>query len=253
MFDMKTDNNYSVEDLGNNIKVVCSDEHRFGTDALLLYAFASPKNNDAVCDLGSGCGIISMLTLRDCNPQLLYAVEIQEKACRQIEKSLEISNLTGKAEVINKDLNRLLNSVPLGAFNLVIMNPPYKAADSGILSESEADKTARHETKCTMSDVAEISASLLNFSGRLCVCQRPERLCDTIEAFRNNGIEPKRLRFVSKNKNKEPWLFLLEGKKGSKPFLRIEPVLYTYNDDGTESDELKKATGLYAAGENNER
>ena len=58
------------------------------------------------------------------------------------------------------------------------------------------------------------------------------------------NIEPKRLRFVSKNPKTAPWLFLIEGKKGSKPFLSVEPQLYTQGENGF-SDELLK---IYAGG-----
>ncbi len=71
------------------------------------------------------------------------------------------------------------------------------------------------------------------------MCNRPERLSDVIFAMKNNDIEPKRLRMVSKNPEEAPWLFLIEGKKGSKPFMKIEPQLYIRSGDGF-SDELRK-------------
>ena len=53
-----------------------------------------------------------------------------------------------------------------------------------------------------------------------------------MDAMRKNGIEPKRLRFVAKNPESAPWLFLLEGKKGSKPFMQVEPQLHIRTEDG---------------------
>ncbi len=50
--------------------------------------------------------------------------------------------------------------------------------------------------------------------------------------MKNNNIEPKRLRFVSKNPESAPWLFLIEGKKGSKPFMKVLPQLYVWNSSG---------------------
>ena len=62
--------------------------------------------------------------------------------------------------------------------------------------------------------------------------------------MKKNDIEPKRLRFVSKGPEEAPWLFLIEGKKGSKPFMKVEPQLYIRSEDGF-SDELKR---IYAIG-----
>lgn len=78
-----------------------------------------------------------------------------------------------------------------------------------------------------------------NSGGRLCVCNRPERLSDVIFAMKSNNIEPKRIRFVSKNPDEAPWLFLIEGKKGSKPFMKVEPQLYIRSGEGF-SEELQK-------------
>ena len=105
---------------------------------------------------------------------------------------------------------------------------------------------ARHETLCTIDDVCASASRNLKFGGRLCVCNRPERLCDIMVAMRKNNLEPKRARFVSKSKNTAPWLVLVEGKKGSKPFMKIEPQFYIQSDDGTRfSDELKELYRLY--------
>jgi tRNA1(Val) A37 N6-methylase TrmN6 len=62
------------------------------------------------------------------------------------------------------------------------------------------------------------SFKAVKFGGRLCLCNRPERLSDVIMAMKDNNIEPKLLRFVSKTPKDAPWLFLIEGRKGGKPF-----------------------------------
>ena len=71
------------------------------------------------------------------------------------------------------------------------------------------------------------------------MCNRPERLADVIAAMRENDIEPKLLRFVSNTPEQAPWLFLVEGKKGSKPYMRVEKPLYMQGENGY-SDEVKK-------------
>ena len=220
----------SYEKLSEYISVCITPEHRFGTDAFLLASFASPRKKDTVCDLGTGCGIIPLLMLRDCSPRLTYAVDIQQQAIEQLKESLRVSGLEGKIIPLLADLKEL-DSLPAGAFDVVTCNPPYKAGGAGILSELAAEQIARHEVLCTMEDVCNAAARLLKYGGRLCLCQRPERLADVISAMRAADIEPKRLRFVAKTPSSAPWLFLLEGKKGSKPFMQVEPVLSVYDGD----------------------
>lgn len=135
-------------------------------------------------------------------------------------------------------MRELWENAPLGQLDLVICNPPYKAANAGFESEINAQRIARHEIMCNIDDVCRAASKLLKYGGRFCLCNRPERLSDVIFAMKKNDIEPKRIRFVSKNPNESPWLFLIEGKKGSKPFMQVEPQLYIRSDSGF-SEELQ--------------
>ena len=53
-----------IEYLRKDLGLIVSKEHTFGTDALLLADFASPKRYDICCDFGTGCGIIPMLLVQ---------------------------------------------------------------------------------------------------------------------------------------------------------------------------------------------
>ena len=213
------------EVLGGGISVCVSKEHTFGTDSFLLSAFAAPRRRDTVCDFGSGCGIIPLLWFRDANaPKRAFAVDIQPQAIEQMYASVRQSGLhEERFSVIHADLRTLHAVPPLAGLDLVTCNPPYKAANTGIISQTESDRIARHETLCTIDDVCQSAARLLRFGGRLCLCQLTERLPDVLLSMRAHGIEPKRLRFVQKNAHSAPWLFLVEGKRGSRPFLQVEP------------------------------
>lgn len=224
---------YSMEKLTDNIFVCASTEHRFGTDAFLLTYFSNYRMKDKVCDLGTGCGIIPMIMQKKNPPQITYAVDIQESAIEQLKKGIEASTVKNIIPVL-ADLKVLWDNAPKGQFDLVICNPPYKATNAGIESSITAQKIARHEIMCNIDDVCRSASKLLKFGGRLCMCNRPERLADVITAMKSNDIEPKRIRFVANNPEQSPWLFLIEGKKGSKPFLKIEPPLYM------KSNELKE-------------
>ena len=59
------------------------------------------------------------------------------------------------------------------------------------------------------------------------------------------GLEPKRLRFVSKTADTAPWLFLMEAKKGRAPGMTVEKPFYIYGPDGNESEELRAVNAPY--------
>jgi tRNA1(Val) A37 N6-methylase TrmN6 len=232
-----------IEDLGEGVGVVVSKQHTFGTDAMLLASFANPKRNDVACDFGSGCGIIPFLWLRDGKCKEITAIEIQENGCNQMLRSREL-NETDKITILNRDLKEI-DDLKAGSFDLVTMNPPYKIENGGIKNDEEYATIARHETFCNMNDIAKSAARLLRFGGKLCICHRPERVFDAMFAMRENGIEPKTLRFVSKKGDTQPWLVLIEGKRGAKNGLKVEKNLVAYNDDGTLTDEMLSITEKY--------
>ncbi len=232
-----------IEDLGEDIGVVVSKQHTFGTDAMLLADFANPKRQDIACDFGSGCGIIPFLWLRDGKCAEITAVEIQQNACDQMERSL-VLNGTDKITVLNKDLKDI-GDLKAGSFDLVTMNPPYKIENGGIKNEEDFATIARHETLCNMDDIAKSAARLLRFGGKLCICHRPERVFDAMYSMRANGIEPKTLKFVSKKGDTQPWLVLIEGKRGAKNGLKVLGNLVAYNNDGTLTEEMLRITEKY--------
>ncbi|MCM1314160.1 MAG: methyltransferase [Prevotella sp.] len=234
---------YKYEKLTDKIYVCASNEHRFGTDAFLLADFSQYRKKDKVCDLGTGCGIIPLIMQKKLPPEIIYAIDIQEGAIEQLKAGIEKSQVTGIVPIC-ADFKELWENAPVGRLDLVTCNPPYKAVNAGFESAITAQRIARHEIMCNIDDVCHCAGKLLKFGGRLCICNRPERLADVICAMRNNDIEPKKIRFVSKNPESAPWLFLIEGKKGSKPFMQIETQLYIRNETGF-SEELER---IYSTG-----
>ncbi|MBO5449835.1 MAG: methyltransferase [Ruminococcus sp.] len=230
----------TFESLGNGIEICISTEHRFGTDAFLLADFAGARHKDLCADLCSGSGIIALLLQKNFQPERIYALEIQEKAHRQLRVSLERSGITNILPVLG-DLKDWKCGREL---DLITCNPPYKICGTGAKNGSEAVSIARHEMMCTVDDVCACAKKNLKFGGRLCICNRPERLCDIMISMRKNGIEPKRLRTVHKNPGCPPWLILVEGKKGGKPFIQIEKPLYVRSADGGNSEEMMRIYGL---------
>ncbi len=235
-----------LEPLGKNVRIIVSHEHKFWTDTVLLAHFSKPNKKDTACELGSGCGAIPLIWSRDNVPLKVDAVELQENACSMLQRSIELNHLENKITVVHSDLRNLKGKLPFSTYQLVVCNPPYKAAGTGIVNPLSSHQIARHETECTTDDITFAASKLLQFSGRLCMCQRPERLSDIISSMRKHKIEPKRLRFVQQRKDKAPKLFLIEGRMGGKPNgLIVEPVLFIEKENRELSDEMIEIYGAY--------
>ena len=231
--------NEKIESIGSGMHIYTSRQHTFGTDAILLADFAAPKRNDIAADLGSGCGIIPFLWARYDAPASITAVELQENAVNLMQKSIVLNSLQERITAVHADLREIQAHIsPLHSFSLVTMNPPYFALGSGYRSENSAQEAARHECFCTPEDAVAAADKLLRYGGRLCLCFKPARLADMICTMRNYAIEPKRLRFISGKAGKEPYLVLLEGKKGGKTALKVLPEISVQNRDGSYTEEM---------------
>lgn len=239
---------YNFERLSDDIKIAVSAEHTFGTDAVLLADFAKVKRRDAALDMGTGCGIIPLLWLRDEGINNVFCLDIQENAIEQVSFSIKENSLEGRLTPYLCDLREIDKTFSAEQFTLVTMNPPYKPVGTGIESLGESARIARHEVCCNIEDAVKAASYLLKFSGRFCMCHRPERLVDTLELMRKYKLEPKRLRFVQDAQGEQPFLFLVQGQKGAKPFLRVEPQLVIKKENGKFTEEMLEIYGSYADG-----
>ena len=231
------------EPLGNGFFVYVSPLHTFGTDAVLLADFAAARKNDRLVDLGTGCGIIPFLILRNGCLSSAVGVDISKEAAELAQRT-ESELKTGKFTVLNADLKALKGRIEFGCHTLVTCNPPYKAPGAGLKNPDSIKAAARHETECTLRDIIEVSSKLLQTSGRLCICHRPERLAELFSLMREYKLEPKRLKLVCQREGAEPWLVLAEGRKCGNTGMRIEPPLYIEKNGGL-SDEMIRIYGAY--------
>ena len=239
---------YTYERLSDDISIAVSGDHTFGTDAVILAYFAKPKRKDKCLDMGTGCGIIPFLWLRDSAQSTVHCLDIQENAIEQVNASIAHNSLGERLIPHHCDLREIEKEFSAECFTLVTMNPPYKPVNTGFESLGESARIARHEVCCNIEDAVKAASYLLTYSGRFCMCHRPERLVDALAIMRQYKLEPKRLRFVMDKEGEEPFLFLVEGKKGAKPFLRVEPPLVIKNSESKFTNEMLSVYGSYADG-----
>ena len=239
------DEDVTSEPLADGRVIYISRHSRFGTDAVLLASFAEPRRVDHAVDLCSGGGIIPLLWLDGDAPADVTGVEIQPECCALAERSIAANGDRARFRMIQGDLRRVEEWLPRERYTLVTCNPPYFAVGSGFDSKTEQRRIARSEELCNSGDVCRAARYLLQYGGRLCVCQRPERLTDVICAMRENGIEPKRLRLVQQREDSVPWLALLEGRRGGRPGLKCLPTLTVEGSDGKYTSQMKEIYGRY--------
>jgi len=243
---MELKENERIDDLElNGLKIIQNtDGFCFGMDSVLLSDFAKEIRNGAtVLDLGTGTGILGILLCGKTNLKKVTGIEVQKEVAEMASRSIILNNLKDRFEIINDNIKNLDKYFELGSIDAIVTNPPYKKPNSGLINENKAKLISRHEIEASLEDFIKISSKLLKNSGELYMVHRPERLADIIELMRKYKLEPKKLKMVSPNVNKEPNLILIKAVKNGKPFLKLEKNLYVYEENGNYTKDILKIYG----------
>ncbi len=211
-----------------------SDCFSFSLDSIMLANFATIRARDkSIIDLGCGNGVIPLILSLRTNKKII-GVEIQNKLADMANRSVSYNNLSEQISILNMDMKDFIKNNEFECFDLVTCNPPYfKVHEKNFFNLSEQKLIARHEVKITLCDIFCVSKKILKNNGNLAIVHRPERLLEILNLFRENSIEPKRIRFVYENVLKDSTLVLIEGQKNGRPGLKIESPFILYNIDGS--------------------
>lgn len=215
----------------------------FGVDAVLLSDFADVKRGHRVLDIGTGTGVIPILLSGKTRAESITGLEVQKDMAEMANRSVILNGLQDRVKIIHGDIKKYSEYFGKSSFDVVVSNPPYTNKGGGLVNPHDGKAVSRHEILCTLEDVVGSATALLVTGGQLAMVHRPERLADIVCCMRNNGIEPKYLRFVHPKPYKKPSMILIKGNRGGNPELKVMEPLYVYNQDGTYSDEINRIYG----------
>ena len=219
----------------------CQAEHfRLSTDCVLLADFVNTSSAAKGIDLGCASGAIGLLLLSR-SPRLhMTGLELLPQAAALAGENMAVNGLSARSRIVTGDIRQHRHLFPSGSFDLVVANPPYFPLGSGAVSPDEGRAAARGEVSCTLEDVCTAAAFLCRTGGSFALVHKPERLSEALCCMSRRGLEPKRLRLVCHRAELAPNLVLIEGRRGGKPGMKIEPLLVLRNADGSETDEVKR-------------
>lgn len=215
----------------------------FGMDAVLLSGFARVKPDETVLDLGTGTGILPILLEAKTEGRHFTGLEIQPESADMAERSVKYNDLEDRISIITGDIKDAASLFGASSFDVVTCNPPYMTDHHGLTNDSDAKTIARHEVLCSLDDVIRQTAKLLKPGGRCYYVHRPFRLVEIVSKMSACGIEPKRIRLVYPYVDKEPNMVLIEGLRGGKPRVEVEPPLIVYQEPGVYMPEIYDVYG----------
>lgn len=205
----------------------------FGVDAVFLSDFAKVKPGETVLDMGTGNGIIPVLLAGKTKGKHFTGLEIQAETAEMARRSVAHNHLEDRISIVTGDIKEAAERFKPAFFDVITTNPPYMLADHGLRNPDDSKAIARHEVLCTLDDILRESMRLLQDKGRFYMIHRPFRLTEILTKMHEYRIEPKRIQFIHPYIDKEPTMVLVEGMRGAKPRVTIEPPIIMYAKDGT--------------------
>lgn len=210
----------------------------FGMDAVLLSDFAKVKRGQKVMDFCTGSGVVPILMAARSEDTIFYGIEIQEEYADMASRSMILNHLEDRIKIQCMDIKDIKKEYPPMSFSVVTVNPPYMTNQHGLQNLYEDKTIARHEILLKLEDVIAAASYILPQKGNFYMIHKPFRIAEIIRIMKEYHLEPKRMRFVHPYIDKEPTMVLIEGTKGGRERITIEPPLIVYKDKNIYTDEI---------------
>jgi len=208
--------------------------YRFSVDAPLLADFIQTKKTDNLLEIGTGCGIISLL-LSIKSFDHLTALEIQSSLVDLARRNVQLNDLTAKISIVQGDIR---DFAAHEKFDVIFSNPPYIKQMSGHLSLSNEKSVAKHELKINIFDIMQKMTELLKEDGRAYFIFPAKRKDDFWRATEFCGVRVQSYRLVYPHQDSEPnFVLVCCDFRADKAICHLPLVLYDKKGEYTEETE----------------
>lgn len=230
-------NNERLEDLQcNGLKIFQNkDLYCFSSDSVVLANFVKAKANNRAVEIGTGCGVISVLVQAKNTVGKIFAFEIQPEMADLARKNVDLNNLENKIEIIEDDVNNFENYLERESVDLVFSNPPFFKKTN--FEQSKTKKIAKEEVCLNCESLVKVVSKMLKFGGRFYCCFASDRVCELVSLCQKNNLKIKEL-FFTENGKGEVKLAVIKAVKGGKEGVKVFPNLVTNEKDGKYLEKL---------------
>lgn len=225
--------------LTGDYKVLQDDDgYLFSADSVLLANLAKIGVEDSVIDLGTGSGVLAILTAVKKGAKRVVGVEIDSATADMARRSVKMNKLDDKISIITGDVKCIKDFVRAGEFDKAICNPPYFSADDGFGTEG-VKATARKQGENTIDHFVKAGAYALKNGGDFFVVYKADRLVEVVTALHENGLEPKHITYIYPKLSKGVDTVIISAKKGGKTGLQSS-TLILMDEEGKYLDKVKE-------------
>ncbi len=146
---------FSVEDQQSTMRV--------GSDAVLLGAWADTRNDSHILEIGTGCGVISLMLAQRSNA-FIDALEIDQPSFLQAQQNFEKSSWHERLHPIPLSIQEFTTTCN-EKYDHILTNPPYFR--NSLKSPIQSRNHTKHENLLTFEDLLHCVSQLLSRNGKV--------------------------------------------------------------------------------------
>ena len=215
-----------------------NDFQNFTLDSVLISDFVKiNRKTKKILDIGTGCGIISILLAKRSKAKIT-GIELLETMAEIAKENVKNNGFYEQISIVNEDIKNYKKTFSEAQFDTIVTNPPYFEfkGDFSQINDLEQLACARHNMNLTIEEIIKISAYLLKNMGSFSIVFRSERLVEVLSLLQKYNLEPKRMKNCYTKWNENSKICLLEAIKDAKKGFSIEMPIFVYDENGRRSE-----------------
>ena len=223
---------------GDYVVLQNDDGYLFSADSVLLANLAKVGAEDSLIDLGTGSGVLAILTAVKKGVKRVVGIEIDPATADMARRSVKMNKLEDRISVLTGDVKDIKELVRAGEFDKAICNPPYFTADDGI-GVTDAKSTARKQGENSIDHFVRAGAYALKNGGDFFAVYKADRLVELITSLHQNGLELKHITYIYPKLSKGVDTVIISAKKGGKTGLNSSTIILM-DEEGRYFDKVKE-------------
>ncbi len=162
---------------------------RVAIDTVLLAAAVPAEDGQSVLEPGAGVGAAALCLARRVPGCRVVGLERQADLVRLAGENARLNRLERRVDVMMGDLARPPPRLAPGAYDHVMMNPPFFETGTTGRPDNEARAAARIEGEADLAAWIGFATAMLRRKGTLTLIHRTDRLADVLAALSGRGGE----------------------------------------------------------------
>lgn len=170
---------------------------KVGFDAVLLGCWADLTADKRILDVGSGCGVISLICAQRNEQAQIYGIDIDSNSVEEAQSNYGRSPWANRLMAREIGFAEFVGNGNVGKFDHIISNPPFFSA--GIDAPDSPRLQARHSGELSPLSLMYYGKQLLNDTGKLSMICPPEWLDEINNLAGTLDMTVRRIMYVKGN------------------------------------------------------